>query len=382
MPHKLLSVTHILAFGILHNAALSPLYAQDANSRCVSVLPELSAAALGSFPERQSKFKAIIEKCPGLAEAHYNYGVLLLENNEAGSAIGQFEEAVRLRDEPEYQFGLASALLAHGDLLTARNSYDKILSRDPHAIRALLGIATVLEKSGKAADSLEYLNRAFEIEPENVYVNYNLGVIYDRLDQTEAAIVSFERVLKNNPKHFLAQLYLGLDLKKMGRTEEALSALKKASELPDASVDGIRAYAFELEESGSLDESEVILRRALSSHAGDLKILEQLTIVLLRKNQESNAKPFLEQLLIKKPSEPKLLALYGWTQFRLGDLVAAEKSLKEATLKDPSGAFGFFALGELYRQSGKLELSRSNLETAYNLQPSLREKSSEWWKFW
>lgn len=371
----------LLLVGLMVCPALT-LNAQEGNNPCISVLPELSAAALGSFSERQSKFKTIIEKCPGLAEARYNYGVLLLENNDSASAIGQFEEAVRLRDEPEYRLGLASALLAHGDLLTAKNSYESILSKDPRAIRALLGLATIAEKSGNATESLQFLNKAYEVEPENTFVNYNLGVIYDRLDQTEAAIVSFERALKANPRHFPAQLFLGIALKKMGRDEEALSSLKKAADLPDATVDGIRAYAFELEELGSLDEAEVILRRALVGHPGDAQILEQLAVVLLRKNQESNAKPFLEQLLVKKASEPRLLALYGWTQFRLGDLVGAEKSLKEATIKDPSASFGFFALGELYRQSGQLDLSKSNLDTAYNLDPSLKEKSNEWWKIW
>jgi tetratricopeptide (TPR) repeat protein len=355
------------------------LQAQEVSNPCIAELP---ATVQGSFLERQSKFKSILDKCPGLVEAHYNFAVLLLENKETASAVVQFEEALKLRDEPEYRLGLASALFAKGDLLTAKSHYETLLSKDPRSLRALLGMATVLEKSDKQAEALDYLNRAYAVEPENIFVNYNLGVLYDRLAQSDAAIISFERALKTNQNHFPSQFYLGLALKKAGKEDEALSALKKASELPDASVEGIRAYALELEESGSLDESEIVLRRSLSHHPAEQKLMEQMAIILLRKKQESNAKPFIEQLLVKTPGESRLLGLYGWTQLRLGDLISAEKSLKEAVIRDSANAFAFFALGELYRQSGQLELSKTNFDTAYNLEPSLKEKSVEWWKFW
>lgn len=358
------------------------VFGQQPENPCLSVLPELSGAALGSIEERKSKFEAIIAKCPGLAEARYNYGVMLLESAQPALAIIQFEEAVKLKSERAYRLGLASAQLAQGDLLTAKNSYQNILAEDAREVAALLGIATVMEKQGKAAESLEYLNNAYLVNPDDVFVNYNLGVIYDRLNQNDAAIVSFERVLKVNPRHAAAQFLLGLSLKKAGRAEESLQALKKASDLPDISSDGLRAYAFALEEAGSLDEAEIALRQALSSHAQDEKLKEQLVIVLLRKNQVSNAKPIIEQLLSKRPEEGRLLALFGWAQFSLGDLAGAESSLNQAVLKDPSGAFGFFALGELYRQTGRSELSRTNLETAYRLQPNLKERSAEWWNFW
>lgn len=356
--------------------------AQEPEVPCVAALGDLPSAALGTFPERKAKFQKILIKCPTLPEAHYNFAVLLLENSEAVEAISHFEEAVKLRGDIDYRLGLGSAQIAKGDYAAAQAVYQEVLAQDPRSLRGLLGMATVLEKTEKVTEALDYLNRAYGVEPDNVFVNYNLGVLYDRLGQNDASIVSFERALKSSPRHFPAQFFLGLALQKAGRADEGLAALKKAAELPDASIDGLRAYAFALEEKELFDDAEVVLRRGLSSNVGNPQLLEQLAVVLLRKSQEGNARGVIEQLLERKPGDARVLTLYGWALLRLGELGAAESKLKEAVAKDPANAFGFYALSELYRQSGQLEAAKSNLETAYTLDPKLKKEPEKWWMFW
>jgi Tfp pilus assembly protein PilF len=100
---------------------------------------------------------------PGNAGTHNNFGVTLLKQGRVDEALGQFDAASRL--SPRNVDALVNAALARRD------------ANQP-------GLAT------------ETLLRALAIEPRNAAAHYNLAQLYDRANETAAAVDHYRKFLE------------------------------------------------------------------------------------------------------------------------------------------------------------------------------------------
>lgn len=97
------------------------------------------------------------------AAAHWIYGEILYEKGDSQRAEAEFRKAIKLSPESnEYWIKLA-------DKQSSSNLYWEAVSS---------------------------YNQALLIDPENAFVLYQLGVLYEKLDRTDSAILAYEKLLK------------------------------------------------------------------------------------------------------------------------------------------------------------------------------------------
>jgi tetratricopeptide (TPR) repeat protein len=84
---------------------------------------------------------------------------------------------------------------------------------------------------GKLHDAARAFTETLEADPEYVIACYQLGVICERLDDEDGAIVCFERVVRANPSDASAHYHLGVNYKRKGLDALAMSALAEALKL-------------------------------------------------------------------------------------------------------------------------------------------------------
>ncbi len=228
--------------------------------------------------------KQRLEKKPHVRpEAYENYlkGKYFWNRRSAeklGSAIHYFEEAIT--EDPQYTlayaaladcYGIVSATIfgtmspeeaapkarkaamraleldpasaaAETALATVKFNYDwdwagadagfrRAISVDPNYGTAYQRYSLYLTAMGRFDNSFEQINRARQIDPLSLSINFSLGWRLYMARRYDAAITQLRNTLDMDPTYELPHLVLGQAYEQMGNHREAITELRKAAEL-------------------------------------------------------------------------------------------------------------------------------------------------------
>lgn len=151
----------------------------------------------GDHDEVENLLKSAISVNPASSTLHAELGLLYLSDGRVGEAILSFDNAVE--NNPAHMAGLSLGALARADasedlgVALAMIDRARVMAPDDPINKDIMG--WVLVRQGQIDDGLALLNEAAEAEPEDVTIQYHLGVAHEKTGNVEAA-----------RKHYLAAL--------------------------------------------------------------------------------------------------------------------------------------------------------------------------------
>ena len=343
-------------------------------------------ANLGKLYVKQDKYDEAekILQHPVLANeasAQYQLGVIYSSvKNNPQKAEKHLNEALRLEPgHPEYHVALAK-------IYQTRNP-EKALQHLQAAvqIKADAGIYVEVAKFHKAGknykDSLEYLNKASEMEPGNTEIYFEKGFLWILQKKQKEARAEFEKVLSLNPQDLWASYYLELmkiDPKDPLMVEQSPWA-KKILENP---TDPEPHYALGMiylktrNYDQALWEAEIVRQLDPRLAKGHSLLAE----VYLAKRDFPKAKDEMLWLLQRDPRDERTLLIADgyyertmnfkeWENFyrKTYSSKEDEKNLHYALAKVYSGAEDFNRLIDTYLKLTELESSKSKNANNYSL---------------
>jgi tetratricopeptide (TPR) repeat protein len=116
---------------------------------------------------------------PRMATAHHNLAICLARQNDFDAAIAKFREALELDPkEPHSRVFLGMAFASKGDLEGAIGEFNRAISENPEnaEAHAFLGHALYLKKDPAA--SIAELRRSLELDPNSPWVQNGLAWLY------------------------------------------------------------------------------------------------------------------------------------------------------------------------------------------------------------
>ncbi|MGD0820762.1 MAG: tetratricopeptide repeat protein [Desulfomonilia bacterium] len=126
--------------------------------------------------------------------AYTNLGLVLIKKGQLDEAIKEFHQALRIRPTSEAYNGI--------------------------------GMSYIMKKEDKAA--VEYLSKGVQIDPNNMNIHNNLGLLLASMGRTDEAIEQFQELLRLNPMDFQAHFNLGKAMLLTGKLHEAIFQLNEA----------------------------------------------------------------------------------------------------------------------------------------------------------
>ena len=145
----------------------------------------------------------------------------------------------------------------------AEACYRKVLRVDPLCAEALLCRGLVAQEGGQYAESVEWLNKALALKPdEPVWMN-NLAHSYLRQGETEKARDIYRRVLDLSPDNARAHYGLGTAQQLLMEWDAAEDSYRRAVALQPDAPDYHCGLARFLREMKALDESVEEYNRVL-----------------------------------------------------------------------------------------------------------------------
>jgi tetratricopeptide (TPR) repeat protein len=255
-----------------------------------------------------------------------------INRDSASEAVGYYENLMKVENYSwnvfyngsksyidEQQFKIADSLIEKAEEVTS-------IPRYKAAAYALHGRISIM---GKNEDkSLECLNKALDLDSNNVDAHIYLGEIYTGQNNTEKAIFHLKKAVLINPQYFMGYKLLGLNYLKVKKYDMAIEMLEKAS----------------------------------SNISNDPVILYDLAFAYLQKEDYTRAKNIAEKILGLTELESKIKAeayiTLGMSDIYNENYNEAIDALKNAIAADSGNCDSYQLLAHAYNKLGKANLSR------------------------
>ena len=128
-------------------------------------------------------------------------------------------------------------------------------------------------KNGKIERAVKHLDRALEIDPDDLIGLRNKGIVLVNLNKYEEAINVIDELLENNPNDSRLLSRKGLALEILGKHSEALGYLDRALEIDPDDLAGLRNKGIVLDNLNKYEEAIKVIDSVLEIDPNDSEIL-------------------------------------------------------------------------------------------------------------
>jgi Flp pilus assembly protein TadD len=190
----------------------------------------LALRRLGRFQEAITAGTEAVLIAPNLPAAHNNLAGALLDSGAFAAAIAPLQRFIELvPDGTEQRLQLAIALIACHRYGEAEPLLRALRREMPNDGRVEGNLGVVLKNQGRVAEAVLACRRALLLLPGEAGVLNNYGLALTLYDATTAeAAVWLRRAVAMQPNYGDAWMNLGLVLRNLNRTEEAIAHCRTA----------------------------------------------------------------------------------------------------------------------------------------------------------
>ncbi len=198
--------------------------------------------------------------------------------SSANPGSPEFFSGTKLQNPVKVHLAYALWHEQEGNLVEARNSYNRVLDDSPKNVEALLGLARLDIALGRMEDAEKRLAKAQKIAPKNAQVAISFGQYYSARNEWPQALEQMKMARTLSPYDQATAYHLGYVQAKSGDMTSALASFTEAVGAAQAQYN----LAYIYHEQGNLVAAEEHLQRAISLKAD----LAQAQSLLLTVRQE------------------------------------------------------------------------------------------------
>ncbi len=242
-------------------------------------------------------------------------------------------------------FADAVAAFDAGKYDDARTGFTKVAAKVPNNVVVQFNLGVIAEKQGKLTEAAGFYEAANKLDPKHKPTLLNLGRVYRLQDKFDNAITLYEGALKDPANEYDIELNNNLTVayrleKKYAQAEAvARKVLARTKDNPDAYKNLALIYF----DQGNFRLAEFISANAKKLDDKDPGVYNNLGLIYLKLDDRRLAlSQFQKAVSLNKDFAPSLFNI-GAMALAYRDYDGAEKVLSRATEIDPNSYEGFLA---------------------------------------
>ena len=310
------------------------------------------------------ELKKLVELDPANVNDRANLGVLLFFHGDYGDAIPQLQEAIKLQPglwKVQALLGMAEEHTA--DFKNAQSNLETSfpLIQDPklkvQVGLELVGLYTGSSDLDDAALVVTQLRKAY---PDNAEVLYAAYRTYS--DLSGESMLSMSLLAPDS-----AQMHqvLAHEAIKQGNTNGAVAQFRKAIEI-DPHLPNVHYELAELlntsQDAAVMDQAEKEYRAALAENPGDEKTNSRLGEIDAHHGNTARAFEEFSKAVTLQPADVDARLGLAKILIEMNQSDKAQSVLEEAVKLEPTNSIAHYRLGTLYRQKGRMEDAKREVE--------------------
>ncbi|MGO9404082.1 MAG: tetratricopeptide repeat protein [Terriglobales bacterium] len=278
----------------------------------------------------------------------------------------------RIDDTPP-EIAQAEDAIQKNDFAGAEALLKKAIDKDPNNYQAWFDLGFVLNRLGRADESIAAYRKSVAAKPDVFESNLNLGLMLVRANNPDAeqflraatALKPTAHIEEGQARAWLALAHL-LENKK---PEDAFQAYRKASELTPKDPEPHLSAGLLHERQKEFSDAEAEYKQVLMLGPHSTEAAIGLTNIYMKSARLGDAEPLLRRLAAERPEEAGIHLQLGRVLVAEGKKDDAVAELQTALKLAPSESDAQRELAELYSSAGKNDLAESAYRALVVAQP-------------
>lgn len=288
-----------------------------------------------------------------------NQGMEHLANGDADAAITAFAAAVRL--DPQHGQAWYGKGCAHSELEQfeqAIEAYQQSVNfAGERAHLPLYNLGNVYQRLNQLTDAARCFQQAVKLQPEMADAWINLGRVLDDSGQRAEAVKCYDVALELAPDDVVAWSNRGNSLRGLNQFEDALNSYRKALELDDQDFAARVGIGCCLVECGQADEGIAALQNALEETQHPMVMFE-LATALAKLDRHEAAVSLYDSLIEVQFTSAETWNNRGECLARLERIDDALQSFDQAIAFDPEFAPAYFGKARVLVNAERIDEAR------------------------
>jgi tetratricopeptide (TPR) repeat protein len=249
-----------------------------------------------------------------------------------------------------------NAILADNDD-EAKGALEGVLQEDPGHLDSLLRLGDIAARNEDYQKALEYYRKANGIQPNNLEVRFSLEKVMEKTGRIAEALFYLDEIIKEDPDNLTALHGKRAILEKSDRWDEIIqiqkAIVKAGRHDKDKDIEGRNLLGYKYEEgrhnleSGALDKAEKAFKTVIRLDRKFVPAYLGHAEVMLRKGDAKGAVAYLEKAY-EQTSSIIVLARIEDLLINLGDPARLIRIYKNSISKVPGDQTLKFFMGRLY----------------------------------
>lgn len=347
---------------------------QEARS-ALSVLKAFVAPLTQMLDNATPELNEALKLDPMLAEAHYYLGLILDQQNDEEKAEQALLEAVRLRRDYADAHEVLADIYEERGRNDLRDYHLKLMGEARSAIAAtnaesLIKAAMGMRLNKQLPQARETLEKALRIEPRNSKAQFELGVVYQDMDEPDRAMGMFQSVLKlpdppDEVFECIAKIY-----RQQGEEDQAIKFIQQAAEQrPESAV--IQYYL------GNSFRRQQNTARAIEAYQRSITLDPQLAdarfnlgLLYLGKKQLQDAALQFQEVVRLRPEDFTTYRYLGQAYINMRQIDEAVEALEKAIEIRADALDARLELGKIYLSRVESDAAKEQFEAILKYDPS------------
>ncbi len=327
-----------------------------------------SALRSGQLEVAASNFLECTASSPDVAEAHFNLGLVRLQQGRSADAWDSLSRALKIK--PNLRGGNLFLGIAAYRLDRFKESVaalSRATAQEPNNGEAVMWLGMAQLGNGDSGLAVQSLEKASKLKPNDVDIFYHLGKAYMQLSKQ-----TYERMYQADPNSWRIHQVLADSFEQADRLDDAAKESKLALSLKP-SEPGLHQQLGEIYQAGNhLEEAEGEFKSELKISPQNFAVMYKLATVLIERSNAREASELLTQVGASHPESRPAHYQLGRAYVQLGDNESAIREFS-AVVKG-SGSVdaeverqSYYQLAQLYRRVQRPEEARLALTTFLRL---------------
>ncbi len=224
---------------------------------------------------------------------------------------------------------------------------------DQQKLDELIGSAQAALREADFGNAVALFGSVLALDPRHVLANYWVGALARKAGLPEQAVPYLEAAATLDPSAPETNLELGLALRAIGQADRAEACLEKARVAAHGQNAAYLAAAEAQVQQGASSEALETYRRGLTLFPNDRDLLERLADLLQRLGSWEEANDLWQRRLRLTPESAPAWVAYGVSAHKAGQLAVAEAAFRQALVVDPAYLPALLNLGVTLQKTGR-----------------------------
>jgi tetratricopeptide (TPR) repeat protein len=290
--------------------------------------------------------------------------LLLLGHKRDADTAFQLALENSLDDTEEVLFNIGFAYEQNGNYKHAIHYMQKVFELNPENEGALYELAFSYEKLDNNDKSLEYYNRYLDIDAYSDSAWFNMGIIFTKSNRIEESIEAYEFALAVNEDFPNAWFNLGHSNMILGKYEDAIQSFFKYTEYDDSNDEVFCLIGECFLKSGNIDKAFDHFQIAITFNKTNAQAYFGVGLCLKLKNELHQSMKYLQKALNYNENNSDYWYLMAEVSSSLNYHDLSDDSYREACNLSPENLNNWLGYAQMLYQKGRVIRAISVLNEA------------------